>query len=98
MRLIFSCSYYKNTDISDEEGNKLYTISTPPGWKQVTTITKYHSGVSDEAPEVLCVIEWHRVKQTKFRFGEREVKADAILSKRPYSWYAVHSCILPKFI
>ena len=89
MRLIFSSSYYKNTDISDEEGNKLYTISTPQGWKQVTTITKHHKGRrSNRAPEELCVIEWHKIKKTKFRFGERVMEADTILYRRPYSWYA----------
>ncbi|KAF8436046.1 hypothetical protein L210DRAFT_3550062 [Boletus edulis BED1] len=86
MRLIFSNSYYKNTDISDEQGNKLYTISTPRGWKQVTTITKYDSGKRNRAPQVLCVIEWHRVKKTKFLFGQREMAVDRILYRRPYSW------------
>ncbi|KAF8548305.1 hypothetical protein OG21DRAFT_1516443 [Imleria badia] len=99
MRLIFSNSYYKNTDISDEEGNKLYTISTPQGWKQVTTITKHRRGKRIRAPEVLCVIEWHRVKKTKFLFGEREVAADTILYRRPYSWYAQRTgtCTLSRF-
>ncbi|KAN0098006.1 hypothetical protein V8E55_002452 [Tylopilus felleus] len=86
MRLIFSSSYYKNTDISDEEGNKLYTISTSRGRKQVTTITKYHNGRRSRAPQVLCVIEWHRVKKTKFRFGERVLEVDKVLHRRPYSW------------
>lgn len=97
MRLIFSSPQYKNTDISDEEGNKLYTISTPRGRKQVTTITKHYKGKRSKAPEDLCVIEWHRVKKTKFWFGKREVPADAFLYRRPYSWYAQRTCILAKF-
>ncbi|KAG9309827.1 hypothetical protein JVU11DRAFT_10206 [Chiua virens] len=91
MRLIFSNSYYKNTDISDEQGNKLYTITTPRGWKQVTTITKWRKGKGKRSsrapePEILCIIEWHRVKKTRFWFGMRVVDADTILYRRPYSW------------
>ncbi|KAF9236636.1 hypothetical protein BU15DRAFT_49739 [Melanogaster broomeanus] len=86
MRLIFSSSYYKNTDISDEQGNKLYNISTPRGRKQVTTVTKYRKGKRGKrTPEVLGVIEWHRVKKTLFRFGRREVEADMMVYKRPWS-------------
>ncbi|KIJ59423.1 hypothetical protein HYDPIDRAFT_44011 [Hydnomerulius pinastri MD-312] len=84
MRLIFSDSYFKNTDLSDEEGHKLYTISTPQGRKQVTTISKYRKGKS--TPQVMAVIEWHRLKKTLIRFRGREVEADTMLYKRPWSW------------
>ncbi|KAF9224525.1 hypothetical protein BS17DRAFT_702744 [Gyrodon lividus] len=83
MRLIFSKSYYKNTDISDEEGNKLYSISTPRGWKQVTTVTKYHKG--KRKPEIMGIIEWHRLKKTLIRFRGREVEADTMVYKRSWS-------------
>ncbi|KAF9228914.1 hypothetical protein BS17DRAFT_805624 [Gyrodon lividus] len=86
MRLTYSTSNYLNTDISDEQGHKLYTISTPHGVNQVTTITKYHwTGQNkNSVPETMGVIEWHMLKKTLIRFNGRAVEADTMLVKR--SW------------
>ncbi|KAF9228913.1 hypothetical protein BS17DRAFT_772705 [Gyrodon lividus] len=87
MRLTYSTSDYLNTDVSDERSHKLYTISTPRGIKQVTTITKYRwSGQNSVADsETMGVIEWHKLKKTLIRFNGREVEADAMLEKRPWN-------------
>ena len=87
MRLVFSTTNHMNTDISDERGFVHYTISTPAGLKKVTTITKYRWSGSSGVPETMGVIEWHRLKETVFRFDGKEITADAMLAKRAWNTY-----------
>ncbi|KAG6375730.1 hypothetical protein JVT61DRAFT_2576 [Boletus reticuloceps] len=85
MRLIFSTTDHLNTDISDERGYIYYTISTPFAFKKVTTITKYRWSGPSSVPETMGVIEWHRLKETMFRFDGKEVPANVMLDKRPWN-------------
>ncbi|KIJ58383.1 hypothetical protein HYDPIDRAFT_141546 [Hydnomerulius pinastri MD-312] len=87
MRLIFSTSNHMNTDISNEQGHKLYSISTPRAKKQVTTVTKYpqSSHTTMQRGEVMGIIEWDRRKKTVIRFNGQEVDADTMLEARRWS-------------
>ena len=87
MRLIFSTTNHMNTDISDERGYIHYTISTPSAFKKVTTITKYRWSGPSGVPETMGVIEWHRLKETVFRFDGNMIPADAMLEKRAWNTY-----------
>ena len=84
MRLVFSTTDHMNTDISDERGFVYYTVSTHSGSKKVTTITKYRWSGQSGVPETMGVIEWHRLKETVFRFNGEVTPANAMLQKR--SW------------
>ncbi|KAH7890165.1 hypothetical protein F5I97DRAFT_1801853 [Phlebopus sp. FC_14] len=96
MRLFLSSSDYLNTDLSDERGNKIYTVSTPHARKEVTTVTKHASGDSNDADQVIGVIEWHKTKATMIQVNGRAVAADTMLARqhrhftgpdgRPYKW------------
>ncbi|KIJ07881.1 hypothetical protein PAXINDRAFT_102772 [Paxillus involutus ATCC 200175] len=92
MRLIYSDTDYLNTDISDEQGHKLYTISTPWAFTKITTITKYHWSGHDSVAETMGVIEWHWLGDTIIRFNGREVAAQIMLEKR--SWENGRYCWL----
>jgi len=85
MRLIFSTTNHMDTDISDERGYIHYTISTPSAFKKVTTITKYRWSGPSGVPETMGVIEWHRLKETVFRFDGNVIPADAMLEKRAWN-------------
>ncbi|KIK93043.1 hypothetical protein PAXRUDRAFT_829396 [Paxillus rubicundulus Ve08.2h10] len=84
MRLTYSTPNYLNTDISNAQGHKLYTVSTPRSAKQITTITKYRWSGNNSVEETMGVIEWHKLKKTIIRFNGKELEADAMLEKR--SW------------
>jgi hypothetical protein len=92
MRLIFSTTNHMDTDISDERGYIHYTISTPSAFKKVTTITKYRWSGPSGVPETMGVIEWHRLKETVFRFDGNVIPADAMLEKRAWNTY-VDFCV-----
>jgi len=74
-----------NTDISDERGFVYYTISTPSAFKKVTTITKYRWSCQNGVPETMGTIEWHRLKETVFRFNGQVIPANMMLGKRPWN-------------
>lgn len=78
MRLVFSNSYYLDTDISDEEGHMLYTISTPPANRKITTVTRYSQDSYAGTPQVIGVIKWHKTRSL-IRFNGREAEADTVL-------------------
>ncbi|KAF8842600.1 hypothetical protein BDN67DRAFT_1009631 [Paxillus ammoniavirescens] len=84
MRLIYSDTDYLNTDIFDEQGHKLYTISTPWAFTKITTITKYRWSGHDNVAETMGVIERHTFGNTIIRFNGQEVEANIMLEKR--SW------------
>ena len=85
MRLICSTTNHVNTDISDERGFVHYSITTPPAAKKVTTITKYRWSGLSSVTETMGVIEWHRLRETVFRFDGKVIPADAMLEKRAWS-------------
>ncbi|KAG8217058.1 hypothetical protein J3R82DRAFT_4943 [Butyriboletus roseoflavus] len=85
MRLVFSTSDYTNSDISDERGRVLYSMSTPLASKRVTTITKYRWSGPSSVSETMATIEWHKLKETLIRFNGNEIKADVMLGKRRWS-------------
>jgi len=74
-----------NTDVSDERGFVHYSITTPAAAKKVTTITKYRWSGLSSVPETMGVIEWHRLKETVFRFDGKIIPADVMLEKRAWS-------------
>ena len=84
MRLVFSASDYLNTDISDEDGHKLYTISTSGIIGAVTTIRKHRTL---ECSDVIGTITWNVFKDTKiwFRETDREVAANSLLPPKLFS-------------
>ena len=92
MRLILSTTNHLNTDISDGRGYTHYTISTPSAFQKVTTITKYRWSGSNGIPETMGVIEWHRLKQTLFRFNGDVIPADEMLGQRGWSTYVDYWC------
>jgi len=85
MHLVFSASDYTNSDISDERGHVLYSVSTPRASKRTTTITKYRWSGPSSVPETMATIEWHELKGTLIRFNGDEIKADILLGKRRWS-------------
>ena len=85
MHLVFSTSDYTNSDISDERGRVLYSVSTPRACKRVTTITKYRWCGPSSVDETMGTIEWHKLKETLIRFNGNEIKANVMLGKRPWS-------------
>lgn len=87
MRLTFSTNNPMNTDVTDERGYIYYTVSTPSASKKVTTITKYRWSDSSGVPETMGVIEWHRLKETVFRFDGKVIPANVMLEKRAWSRY-----------
>ena len=79
-----------NTDISDEQGNVLYTISTPSASrsKKVTTITKYSQSSPRNENETMGVIEWlQSLETTVFRFNGHVTPAGMMFEKRKWSTY-----------
>ena len=90
MRLVFSTTDHMNTDISDEQGNILYTVSTPSASraKKMTTITKYsQSGLRNEK-ETAGVIEWlQSLEVTVFRFNGNVIPAGMMFENRGRSTY-----------
>jgi len=85
MRLIFSTTDYKNTNISDEQGNVLYNVSTPSGFmtRKVTTIRKYGR---DGQGESMGIIEWPRlIEEGLFRFDGKVIPISAMFEKRMWS-------------
>lgn len=87
MRLTFSTPNHMNTDISDERGYIYYTISTPFAFNKVTTITKYNWNGSNGVPETMGVIEWHRIRDTVFRFNNEVIPAREMLQRRIWGTY-----------
>lgn len=87
MHLVFSTSDYMNSDISDQQGRVLYSVSTPRAAKRMTTITKYRWSGPSSVSETMATIEWHELKDTLIRFNGNEVKADTMLGKRRWSTY-----------
>lgn len=81
-RLTFSHSDVLNTDISDEEGCKLYNISTPMGWHERTTITEYPKDGGGSEPTVLGVIEWHMIHDAVIQFRGKTVEVGILLQER----------------
>lgn len=74
-----------NSDISDERGHVLYSVSTPRATKRVTTITKYRWSGPSSVSETMATIEWHKLKETVIRFNGDEIEADVMLGKRWWS-------------
>ena len=87
MHLVFSTSDYTNSDISDEQGHILYSVSTPRASKRITTITKYRWSGPNNVSETMATVEWHELKDTLIRFNGNEIKADAMLEKRRWNTY-----------
>ena len=85
MRFILSTADHMNTDISDERGFIYYTISTPPAFQKVTTITKYRWSGPSGVPDTICVIEWHQLREPVFRFNGELIPAGKIFGKRAWS-------------
>ncbi|KAH0830090.1 hypothetical protein J3R83DRAFT_1425 [Lanmaoa asiatica] len=85
MHLVFSASDYMNSDISDERGYVLYSVSTPRASKRVTTITKYRWSGPSSVSETMATIEWHELKGTLIRFNGNEIKGDVMLGKRRWN-------------
>ncbi|KAN0073866.1 hypothetical protein V8E55_012120 [Tylopilus felleus] len=85
MHLVFSTSDYTNSDISDEQGHVLYSVSTPRASRRITTITKYRWSGPSSVSETMATIEWHELKDTLFQFNGNEIKADAMLGKRRWN-------------
>ncbi|KIJ58384.1 hypothetical protein HYDPIDRAFT_119575 [Hydnomerulius pinastri MD-312] len=85
MRLILSHSDVNNTDISDEEGRKLYNTSTPTfAWNDKTTITKYPHGEGGN-PEIMGIIEYHMLHDAKVQFMGKEVMLKDLLKEETFS-------------
>ncbi|KIJ58385.1 hypothetical protein HYDPIDRAFT_119577 [Hydnomerulius pinastri MD-312] len=84
MRLTFSHSHCKNTEIFDEQDRQLYTVSTPSEWHEKTTITK-HPRHGDRTSEVLAEIEWHFFHEDLIKFGGQDLEADTLLEQRNWS-------------
>ncbi|KAI9570680.1 hypothetical protein HD554DRAFT_2018052 [Boletus coccyginus] len=82
MHLVFGNSDYVNSEISDEQGHILYSVSTPRASKRITTITKYRWSGPNNVSETMATIEWHALKGTLIRFNGNEIQADAMLGKR----------------
>lgn len=87
MHLVFGNSDYVNSEISDEQGHILYSVSTPRASKRITTITKYRWSGPNNVSETMATIEWHALKGTLIRFNGNEIQADAMLGKRRWSTY-----------
>ncbi|KIJ63411.1 hypothetical protein HYDPIDRAFT_92440 [Hydnomerulius pinastri MD-312] len=87
MRLTFSTSHYRNADLCDEQGRRVYTIHTPSLFSGKTTITKHSGGFFGRAgsSEVIAVIEWHRLRGTKIHFRGQVNKANDILTRGRWS-------------
>ena len=87
MHLVFNTSDYTNSDISDEKGRILYSVSTPRASKRTTTITKYRWSGPNSVSETMATVEWHKLKGTLIRFNGNEIKADVMLAKRRWNTY-----------
>jgi hypothetical protein len=87
MHLVFSTSDYTNSDISDQQGHILYSVSTPRASKRITTITKYRWSGPNSVSETMATVEWHELKDTLIRFNGNEIKADTMLWKRRWNTY-----------
>ncbi|KAH7890147.1 hypothetical protein F5I97DRAFT_643065 [Phlebopus sp. FC_14] len=87
MRLVLSSSNYLNMDLSDGQGHKIYTVSTPRpiDKKRVTTVTKHAPDAGSGADKIVGTIEWHKAKVTMVQVHGKAFASDKMFTQRQWS-------------